>query len=269
MPNGISESLLHLDAACVQLGSGPQARSMGPFSVRLQAGERVAVLGPSGAGKSSLLRLLAAEWHCTQGHVHWQGRPMRMWSLPELSRQRAVLPQSHEVAFGLPTDLVVGLGRVTLHPDPKGPHIVRQAAAAAQASHLLGRRFDTLSGGEKARIQLARVLAQLWDVEGGMVLVDEPVAALDPGLQWSLLDALQNFASQRGHALVAVLHDVQHALDGFERWWLVQNGTVKADVCERSDLLAQLPCLYGVPFVQALADTGQLLLAPGRNQQFA
>ncbi|MBT0568869.1 ATP-binding cassette domain-containing protein [Curvibacter sp. CHRR-16] len=259
--------LLRLDSACIQLGRGSHARAMGPFNLQLQAGERVAVLGPSGAGKSSLLRLLAAEWDSTQGHVHLQGRPMQHWSLPALSRARAVLPQSHEVAFGLPTDLVVGLGRVALHPDPQGAHIVRQAAAAAQASHLLGRRFDTLSGGEKARIQLARVLAQLWDVEGGLVLVDEPVAALDPGLQWSLLDALHAFVQQRGHALVAVLHDVQQALDGFGRWCLVQHGVLQADLRDRQALLQALPSLYGVPFVQALTDTGQLLLSPGRNQQ--
>lgn len=266
MPDWMSESLLHLDKASVRLGSGAQARSMGPFSLQLQPGEQVAMLGPSGAGKSSLLRLLAAEWHCTGGHVHMHGRPMRQWSLPELSRQRAVLPQSHEVAFGLPTDLVVGLGRVTRHPDPQGAHIVRQAAAAAQASHLLGRRFDALSGGEKARIQLARVLAQLWDAEGGLVLVDEPVAALDPGLQWSLLDTLHTFVRQRGHALVAVLHDVQHALDGFDRWWLVHSGQLQADVRERQELLQRLPGLYGVPFVQAQAANGQMLLAPSRLQ---
>ncbi len=209
-----------LELAGLQAGLGPERR-LGPLDLRLDAGERVALLGPSGVGKSTLLRLIAAELTPQGGQVRFDGRDLAGWSGAGLARRRAVLPQSHAVAFGLHAELVVSLGRAALAVDPQGPRIVAEAMAQACAGHLLGRRFDTLSGGEQARVQLARVFAQLWDVEAGLLLVDEPLAALDPGLQLELMDAITGFARMRGHALLAVLHDVQLALGHFGRLWLL------------------------------------------------
>nr|WP_315464347.1 ATP-binding cassette domain-containing protein [uncultured Rhodoferax sp.] len=238
---------------------------VGPFDFDLRAGEQVAILGPSGAGKSTLLRLLAKEAAPDAGQLVWQGRSMERWSRAELSRTRAVLPQSFDVAFGMPTELVIGLGRVARDHDPRGPHIVQQAAGLAHASHLLGRRFDTLSGGEKARAQMARIFAQLWDVENGLLMVDEPVASLDPGLQLEMLDSIHRFALERGHAVLAVLHDVQHALHGFERWLLIKDSRLLADSRCAQEVIEHLPALYGIPFVQAVSPCGQVLLSPARR----
>jgi len=187
--------LLRLQAAALRLG----ARHFGPYELQLTAGE----LLPQG------------------GAVLLEGQPIAKLPRAALSQRRAVLPQSHGVAFGLPVSLVVGLGRVAREPDPAQREIVRDALRLAQAAHLHDRRFDTLSGGEQARVQLARVLAQLWDSSRGLLLVDEPLSALDPGLQFELMGALQSFAASRGHALVAVLHDINQALNGFDRLWLV------------------------------------------------
>lgn len=234
--------LLHLRAATTRV----PGRSFGPFNLAVAAGERVAILGPSGAGKSTLLRLLAGEKPAHSGQMLFDGRPVARWSARVLAQRRAVLPQSHAVAFGLPVGLVVGLGRLSREPDVQQAHIVGEALAAAHAAHLVGRRFDTLSGGEQARVQLARVLAQLWDVQGGLLLVDEPLAALDPGLQFELLDALRDFAAARGHALVAVLHDLNQALSSFDRLWLVQAGQLVADVPAGRAAVVPLEQLFGV-----------------------
>jgi iron complex transport system ATP-binding protein len=128
---------------------------------------------------------------------------------------------------------------------------------AACAGHLAGRRFDTLSGGEQARAQLARVMAQLWQARGGLLLVDEPLAALDPGLQLALLDALADFTRHRSLALVAVLHDINQALAGFDRLWLVQNGQVIADLPAGRVALPALEALFGI-------ELRCVELAPGR-----
>jgi iron complex transport system ATP-binding protein len=251
----MSTSLLVLDAAVTRL----PGRRFGPFSLQLQAGATVAVLGPSGAGKSTLLKLIAGERAAYEGDVRLDGQDIGRQSPAVLARRRAVLPQSHAVAFGLPVELVVSLGRIACG-DSGGAEagIVAQALQRAHAGHLLGRRFDTLSGGEQARVQLARVLAQLWDVEGGLLLVDEPLAALDPGLQFELTDALRDFARQRGHALVAVLHDINQALGSFDRLWLVHGGRLTADVAAGRGAVPLLEALFGITLQVVDGDDGRI-----------
>jgi iron complex transport system ATP-binding protein len=240
--------LLHLQGACVNHRSGMQQPSFGPFDLLLAAGERVAILGPSGAGKSTLLKLMAGERAPSKGQALFEGRAIALWPAPGLALRRAVLAQaqSSPVAFGLVVELVVALGRIAHEPDAGQARIVAAALDAAHATHLVGRRFDQLSGGEQARVQLARALAQLWDCRKGLLLVDEPLAALDPGLQFELMDVLLSFTQQRGHALVAVLHDINQALQGFDRLWLVQDRCLVADMASGRPAVPALAKLFGI-----------------------
>jgi iron complex transport system ATP-binding protein len=256
----MSRALLQLEHAVTVM----PGRRFGPFDLQLQAGETVAVLGPSGAGKSTLLKLIAGEREAADGCVRLDGRPIDPRRAAALARRRAVLPQSHAVAFGMPVELVVSLGRIA-----RGDRgavlsgIVAEALHTARAAHLFGRRFDTLSGGEQARVQLARVLAQLWDVEGGLLLVDEPLAALDPGLQFELIDALHAFARERRHALVAVLHDINQALGSFERLWLVHGGQLRADVPAGRAAVPLLEARFGIG-LRIVEDSGQRIAVLAR-----
>lgn len=258
--------LLSVQLATVKTGTRSAKQCFGPFTFSIQPGERIAILGPSGAGKSTLLKLLAAEYGLDGGHIWLNARELQHWPLPALSRYRALLPQSHEVAFGLQTDLVIALGRVARMPDPKLQQIIRDAASQAHASHLLGRRFDTLSGGEKARIQLARVFAQLWDSGQALLLIDEPLAALDPGLQLELMQSIQQFADERQHAVLAVLHDINQALSGFQRLLLIHDGSLVADLPSSIDALPQLESLYGIQLQQATTAQGRVFLMPAAAQ---
>lgn len=264
--------LLALSAATLQLGGGLQAGAtsagalcFGPFDLCIEAGERVAILGPSGAGKSTLMKLMAREWTPGTGQIAFKGRAYRSWSLPELSRQRAVLPQSNGVAFGLPGELVIRLGRVACETDPQQDAIVQQAAQMTQADHLLHQRFDTLSGGEQARVQLARVLAQLWDMREGLVLVDEPLAALDPGLQIELQAALDRYCRERGHAMVAIVHDMNHALAGFDRMLLVKDGMLQHDLPTGVAAVPALEALFGIGIDCFYHRDGALVVVPRRR----
>jgi iron complex transport system ATP-binding protein len=260
-PSVPSAPMLSLDAAAARL----PGRRIGPFNLEVRAGERIAILGPSGAGKSTLLKLMAGERAPHEGQVTLQRRPLPRWALADLARRRAVLPQSHAVAFGLPVELVVGLGRVAREPDPEQAHVVAQALALAQAGHLVGRRFDTLSGGEQARVQMARVLAQLWDEQGGLLLVDEPLAALDPGLQFELMDALLAFCAERQHALAAVLHDLNQALGSFHRLWLLREGRLVADLASGRAAVGPLEALYGITLRCVEGVEGSLAVVPMRR----
>lgn len=253
--------ILELSFATMQLGQ----QYFGPFNVQVAPGERVAILGPSGAGKSTLLKLMARELHPQAGQVAFAGRPLAQWPLAELALRRAVLPQGSNVAFGLQCELVIGLGRVARLVDPLLGQIVQDAAALAHATHLLGRRLDTLSGGEQARVQLARIFAQMWDVENGLILVDEPLAALDPGLQFDLLDSLRQFCAARGHAVIAILHDINHALLGFERLLLVRSGQLAADIASGAGAVPALAALYGIALTTATNGDGDVCVIPARS----
>ena len=253
--------LVELRFATTRLGQ----QYFGPFNVRVAPGERIAILGPSGAGKSTLLKLMARELRPQAGEVVFAGRSLAQWPLADLALRRAVLPQGSNVAFGLQSDLVIGLGRGARLADPQLERIVQEAAALAHATHLLGRRLDTMSGGEQARVQLARIFAQMWDVEDGLILVDEPLAALDPGLQFDLLDSLEAFCAARGHAVIAILHDINHALLGFERLLLVRSGQLVADIASDAAAVPALADLYGIALTTATSSDGHVCVIPARS----
>lgn len=258
-------ALLDLRAAVAQV----PGRTFGPFDLQVRPAERIALVGPSGAGKTTLLRLISGERAAASGMVHLEGQAISTLGLAGLARRRAVLPQSHAVAFGLPVELIVTLGRFAVEPDPERASIATAALGHARAAHLAGRRFDTLSGGEQARVQLARVFAQLWDVRDGLLLVDEPLAALDPGLQIDLLEALGDFCRERGHALVAIVHDLNQALGGFERLWLVRDGRLVADLPADRRAVPALASLFEVDLRVVEDADGRFAVLPGRPARHA
>ena len=220
--------------------------TFGPFSFSIAPGERIAILGPSGAGKTTLLKLISGDLRPHAGLYECKGAPIQTWSLRSLSRVRAVLPQSSEVAFGLVAHLVIGLGRIAIVGDLKRDVIIRHAAHLSSCEHLLHRSFDTLSGGEKARAHLARVCAQLWDEQNSLILVDEPLASLDPGLQIELLERMKQYADARNHAIVAILHDINQAMHHFDRLILVKEGKIVGDHATGIGAISDLADLYQI-----------------------
>lgn len=237
--------LLQLSNACIPLGP----TGIGPISLEIVAGERIAILGPSGAGKSTLLRLMSGEKVVRSGDVALHGRSLAKFDGANLSQRIAVLPQSYPNTFDLPVRLVIELGRLDRANLMGLDEIIRQSAKLACAEHLLNRTTGRLSGGELARVHLARVFAQFWDVRDGLLLVDEPLAAFDPGLQRDIFQQLSTFSESRGHALVAVLHDVQLALDGFDRLLMIREGELFADCPASLEAVPNLESLFRVKFL--------------------
>jgi len=248
-------------------------RRFGPYLLQIRRAETVAILGPNGVGKSTLLRLLSGAYQPSFGLVCLNDRPLNNWPADTLSQNRAVLNQSQDIVFPLATGLVIGLGRVARAGDAVCNQIVASAAAMLDVSHLLERTVDTLSGGELARVQLARICAQLWDVEDGFILMDEPIAAVDPGLQDLMLETLMRFARIRRHAVVAIVHDINHALRYFSRLILLHtDGQLE---CVKSGLEAKhaLERLYGIRLSCLHDEQGDLIMFPlrrnkSKNSQF-
>lgn len=193
-------------------------RVLATVSAELRAGRVTAIVGPNGTGKSTLLGLLAGQRAPLSGSVLLDGLPLHRQPAAALALRRALMAQESAVAFDFSATEVVELGRFPhrQRPAPDEAGIVGQALEAAGVSHLAGRSVQTLSGGEKARVHLARALAQVWhppaDGAERWLLADEPTAALDLQHQHRCMRLLRQWAVEQGVGVVAVLHDLNLAL---------------------------------------------------------
>lgn len=195
---------LVLDRLQVALGGRPVLQDV---TLAVEPRALLAVVGPNGAGKTSLLRAIAGLAPFT-GTMRLGGETLGGGTSPARARRIAYLPQRSELAWALSVRDAVMLGRLP-HGDPFSgatPQDVRAVAAALDRLGLAGlaaRPVTELSGGERARVMLARALA----TEAPLLLADEPTAALDPAHQLAVLGLLREIAAE-GRTVLAVLHDL-------------------------------------------------------------
>jgi len=224
------------------------------ITASIRPGEVTAICGPNGAGKSTLLMALAGLIAPQSGQVMLGARPLA--ALHPRARARAIgyLPQGGEAAWDLPVASLAALGRLP-HADP-GEAAVARALAACDLAHLAQRPLSTLSGGERARALLARVLAG----EPRWLLADEPLAALDLAHQLALLQTLRTVADA-GAGVAIVLHDLGHAMNHADRVVVLQGGHLVADGPPREALAeAMIERVWGVNG-RWLGEPGALALA--------
>jgi iron complex transport system ATP-binding protein len=199
------------------------------ISATLQPGTLVGVIGPNGAGKSTLVRAMLGLVPTALGAVKVDGQAISALSPRELSRKIGYLPQGHTLHWPLSVERLVALGRLP-HLAPmsritaQDQAIVREAMDRADVTHLAGRTATELSGGERARVMLARALA----VGAGAIVADEPLASLDPGHQIDVMDLLSREA-RAGTLVVTVLHDLTMAARHCDRLLLIDGGRLMAD----------------------------------------
>lgn len=203
---------LQADIQSVQLSG---RRILGPLSVRVPAGRWTAVVGPNGAGKSTLLRTLAGLQAC-EGQVQLLGQALPQWPAKARARALAWLGQAEVGADDLRAGDVVMLGRLPHQawlsaPSEVDHAAVRDAMASTQCWAWRARPMGQLSGGERQRVLLARALA----VGAQVLLMDEPLAHLDPPHQADWLDIVRGLREQ-GVTIVSVLHELNMALQADE-----------------------------------------------------
>lgn len=195
-------------------------------SLTLAAGEVLAVVGPNGAGKSTLLSVLSGDLSVGSGMVSIGGRQVGRWRPAELALWRSVLPQHTTVTFPFTVEQVVAMGRAPwagMAQADDDEKAVAEAMAETEVTEFAGRTFGTLSGGERARAALARVLAQRTPV----LLLDEPTAALDLRHQDLVLRVAVARAGA-GAGVLAVLHDLNLAAAYADRVAVVAGGRLRA-----------------------------------------
>lgn len=225
-------------------------------------GRVLALVGPNGAGKSTLLGVLTGDVRPQSGEVLLDDRPLSTWTAKELARMRAVLMQSNQVTFSFTAREVVEMGRAPWLASDNDTAIIDDAVARVDAAHLVDRPFPALSGGEKARVSLARVLAQ----NTGIVLLDEPTAALDLRHQEDVLRIARDLAAT-GRAVVVVLHDLSVAAAYADEVAMLAGGTIVAHGSPDEVFTEQRVAeVYGAPVrVMADPDTGRPIILPRRH----
>ncbi|MFD0669243.1 phosphonate ABC transporter ATP-binding protein [Ramlibacter sp. MAHUQ-53] len=245
---------LELDALSVRHPGAARgaAPALHPLALRVEPGEQLAVIGPSGAGKTSLLHALACALRPASGTLRLDGRDP--WSLPagDLRRLRGALFLAPQVPPLPPRQRVVTavlagrLPRIGLWHSLRSlfyPTAIPEAEAALAAFDLddkLFARVDRLSGGERQRVGLARALV----AHPRLLLVDEPLSALDPARAAQAMATLTGAAREQGATLVCTLHDVPMALRSFPRILGLADGRLQFDLPSAEVTPARLRALY-------------------------
>jgi iron complex transport system ATP-binding protein len=198
-------TLLSADNLSASLGS---RKVLHEISLSLESGHLVALVGPNGAGKTTLLRALAGLIP-SSGTIRIGGEKLASLPLRERAKRFAYLPQGHLVHWPLPARDIVALGRYPhgatdpARLSPKDIDAVVRAMQAVDVTEFADRRVTELSGGERSRVALARVLA----VEAPVILADEPTASLDPRHQIDVMQNLRDVAD-KGVLVIVVTHDL-------------------------------------------------------------
>ena len=200
--------------------------------VAVHAGVNV-VLGANGAGKSTLIKCLTGALTPDKGEVVLDECPLSDYTLVALAQKRAVLPQTqlhwHALTFPFTANEIVLMGRVP-YADSRSrtsdDRIVDEVLDAVDAHSFKERIFSTLSGGEQQRVQLARVLAQIWQQDNACLFLDEPTSSLDLRFQHSVLKLVKSLAAQKQWAVMVALHDIRLAKAYGDNVLLMKHGEI-------------------------------------------
>ena len=248
-------SLLSVSDLYASLGGKPVLKGL---SFDIRAGEFVGLIGPNGAGKSTLLRAVLGLVG-SEGRVTIAGRETAM-PAHERARHIAYLPQERDIAWPVSVEMLVSLGRAPHRPAFAGlsaadTEVIDRVMRRMEVEAFRNRPATELSGGEKARVLIARALAQ----DAPLLLADEPTAGLDPSHQIGLMRIFAELAAE-GHGVVASMHELGLAARWCSRLILIDDGCIVADGTPRDVLtMERLRTVYGVETYLGEAAGGRIV----------
>jgi ABC-type cobalamin/Fe3+-siderophores transport system ATPase subunit len=224
------------------------------ISMVLEKGQMLAIAGPNGAGKTTLIKCIAGLESDFQGEIILNHEALSSLHLQRLAKILAYLPQQHDLQWPLAVRHVVELGRLPHQGyqrqlSKEDAQIVEQAMQSTDVIHLADRPANELSGGELARVMLARIFA----TKSSLILADEPTASLDPYHQLHLMELLREHCDRGGTAIL-VMHDLNLAARFCDQVVLLKNGRIVVSGAPATVLTdAVLAEVYGVA-VERLGD---------------
>ncbi len=251
-----------LEAQSVSLKMG-NIQCLDSVDLQLKKGELVGLIGPNGAGKSSLLKVMAGLQKTAHGTVLLQGKDISNCNSRERGKMLGYLEQNGDIHWPLQVKRLVELGRVPHMPSwgsisEQDQYKIETALKQTDTWNLKERTATTLSGGEKCRVLLARVLAG----EPEILLADEPIAALDPAHQLMVMNSFQQFVDVGGAAIIA-LHDLSIAARYCHQLALLQDGQLIIKGAPDEVLTEErLASVYGVKATLGRDANNCLTIAP-------
>jgi iron complex transport system ATP-binding protein len=201
------------------------------ISAEFYPGEFNMILGPNGSGKSTFLKIFSGEINGYAGSVLYNDNLIAWQKKEALAKYRAVMSQQPELSFPLMVDEVVMMGRYphfNFNPNKKDFDICNAVMERMKLTAFKERNYLTLSGGEKQRVQFARVLAQVWEkpAKGNRYLfLDEPLTSLDINYQQEFLQIAKEFSLQ-DTVLIAVMHDINLATQYGDKLFFIKEGSL-------------------------------------------
>ena len=223
------------------------------INLEINKGELIAIVGPNGAGKSTFLSCVATEIPYQAQKFSFKNIDVKSYKKKDIPHHRAKFSQHQSAEINLKNDEIVLMGRYPYFKkdaDTTDIEIVEKWMKKTETKHLTDRAYEQLSGGEKQRLHLARVFAQLENkVENKLLLLDEPLNNLDVAHQFKTLHLIKEFTEQNNTALV-VLHDLNIAAQFADRLILLDKGAIemfdkpeKVLTTERITRVYQYPCI--------------------------
>lgn len=217
------------------------------------------IVGPNGSGKSTFLKVFSGENKPQEGRVLYNGDDVFRMDKAVLAKQRAVMSQQPELHFPLSVSEVVLMGRYphfTYAPSKKDEAICLETLRKMEVEDLIERDYLTLSGGEKQRVQFARVLSQVWKEEADekkFLFLDESVSHLDLKHQHQLLRTAKEFC-QGGSTVIAILHDLNLAITYGDRLLFMKQGRILYDTSGETKISTEI--------IQDVFDVSSTILYP-------
>jgi iron complex transport system ATP-binding protein len=214
-------------------------------SVLFDKGKFHVIMGSNGAGKSTLMRLLAGDENPSSGKIFIENKPIALFSRRELAIKRSVLSQQYNISFPHTVHEIVTMGRYPYfsgRPTTEDLNTIATSMEIMDVAHLAGRQYQTLSGGEAQKVQMARVLAQIDPGSYGepkVLFLDEPVSHLDIRFQYQLLEAAKKLC-ERNITVIAILHDINLAMTFGERIVFLKSGKLIYDLPEPGKVSAEI-----------------------------
>ena len=199
-----------------------QSYCLNDINCTLPSGKLIGIMGANGAGKSTLLKTIAGILPLKLGEIWFDEQPLSKMNATEKSQHIAYLAQNTQIHWDLSVYDVIALGLATPLPKEKERSKIQAFSEKFAVTHLLNKPFQQLSGGEKARVQLARCCIK----ESPILLVDEPIAPLDPYYQIDMMEQLKSLTQK--HTCIVAIHHLSLAYQFCDEIILLEQGKLLA-----------------------------------------